>query len=479
MLLPIGHDQTTVRRMPWVTLTIIGLCLFVFILVAIAPTGEERVAVCEQRAVEFYLDHPYLELDPMLKGYTYYSMRQQAGGEPSSPPDTAEDLSRQQQELDGLAEGFFEARDNTPFYRWGLVPARPRPEAWLTHMLMHAGALHLFANLFILYLVGPPLEDSWGRPVFAAFYVAAGFLAALFFVARFPGIDEPLVGASGAISGVMGAFAVRFWNSRITFFYWLFFIKIYTGTFAAPAWLMLGLWGLLQVAFASGLWAFTSIADMGEVAFGAHVAGFVFGVGVAFLVKRFGIEERFIAPRIEASTLVHDAATVEAALDLAQQGRTEEAVLLLEADLDRNPRDADAASALWSIAVSTGMEARAAKRMVGPLESAARAGDDGLPALCWAELLRTAPEIDVAPSTAVRLGEIVLAAGLAADAEVTLRWFEDRVDQTTPVGLLVRLARMADRIGVRAPYAWLAVERPDLPLDVADELRAIVSRSRD
>jgi hypothetical protein len=131
---------------------------------------------------------------------------------------------------------------------------------------------------------------------------------------------------------------------------------------------------------------------------------------------------------------------------------------------------------LWSIAVSTGMEARAAKRMVGPLESAARAGDDGLPALCWAELLRTAPEIDVAPSTAVRLGEIVLAAGLAADAEETLRWFEERVDQTAPVGLLVRLARMADRIGVRAPFAELALDRPELPLEVADELRAMVSR---
>jgi membrane associated rhomboid family serine protease len=476
MLLPIGHDQTTVRRMPWVTLTIIGLCLLVFTLTAIAPSGEENIAACERRAVEFYLDHPHLALDPALKGYTYYSLRQQRSEETPSPPVSADDLRREQLELDGLVTAFFEARDNTPCSRWGLIPARPRPVTWLTHMLMHAGALHLFANLFILYLVGPPLEDAWGHPLFAVFYVAAGLLAALFFVARFPAIDEPLIGASGAISGVMGAFAVRYGNSRITFAYWLFLIKIYTGTFEAPAWLMLGLWALMQVAFASGMWAFTSIADMGNVAFGAHVAGFVFGVGVAVLVKKLDIEERFIDPPIERGTVVHDARSVEAALDLAQRGRADEAVLLLERDLERNPRDADAASALWTIAVAAGMGARVAQRMGVPLEAAARAGDDGLPALCWGELLRTAPEIDVATSTAVRLGEIVLAAGLSSDAEETLRWLEGRVGGTTPVGLLVRLARMADHLGVRAPFAELALVRGELPPEIEEELRTLFSR---
>jgi membrane associated rhomboid family serine protease len=433
MLLPIGHEQTTVRRMPWVTLTIIGLCLVAYVLTIIAPSAEGVIANRERRAVEFYLAHPYLELDPQLKGHTYYSLRQQAAAEVPAPDD-AEQLGDEQRELNYLVEAVFEARDNTPFYRWGLIPARQKPVAWLTHMLMHAGLLHLLGNLFILYLVGPPMEDAWGHPLFAGFYVAAGLVAAFFFIAGHPDIDEPLVGASGAIAGVMGAFAVRYWNTRITFFYWVFFLRIYTGTFAAPAWLMLGLWVVGQVAYMSGLWAFTTVADMGDVAFGAHVAGFVFGVAIAFFIKKLAIEERFVEPSIESRQVVHEAKSIERAFDLSRQGRAEEGLTLLERELERNPHDADAALALWNLAVTAGAEARVAQNMVPTL---------------------------------------------AADAEETLRWIEDRFDTSTPVGQLVRLARMASHLGMKAPFAELALARSDLPPEVAEELRNITARSRE
>jgi membrane associated rhomboid family serine protease len=301
-------------------------------------------------------------------------------------------------------------------------------------MLMHAGLLHLLGNLFILYLVGPPMEDAWGHPLFAGFYVAAGLVAAFFFIAGHPDIDEPLVGASGAIAGVMGAFAVRYWNTRITFFYWVFFLRIYTGTFAAPAWLMLGLWVVGQVAYMSGLWAFTTVADMGDVAFGAHVAGFVFGVAIAFLIKKLAIEERFVEPSIESRQVVHEAKSIERAFDLSRQGRAEEGLTLLERELERNPHDADAALALWNLAVTAGAEARVAQNMVPTL---------------------------------------------AADAEETLRWIEDRFDTSTPVGQLVRLARMASHLGMKAPFAELALARSDLPPEVAEELRNITARSRE
>jgi hypothetical protein len=322
------------------------------------------------------------------------------------------------------------------------------------------------------------MEDAWGYPLFAVFYIAAGFVAAFFFIAGHPTIDEPLVGASGAIAGVMGAFAVRYWNTRITFFYWVFFLRIYTGTFSAPAWLMLGLWAAGQVAYMSGLWAFTTVADMGDVAFGAHVAGFVFGVAVALLIKRLSIEERFIEPSIESRMVVHEAKSIDRAFELSRQGRPEEGLILLEQELERDPRNLDTASALWSLAVSTGDHQRVAQRMIPPLEAAARSADEGFPGLCWGELLRKAPDINLSSATALRLGEIVLTAGLAADAEETLRWIEDRVDPSTPVGQLVRLARMADHLGVRAPFAELALARSDLPAEIAEELRGISTRSR-
>jgi membrane associated rhomboid family serine protease len=294
MLLPIGHEETTVRRMPWVTLTIIGVSVVAFILTAIAPSGEDRFAFSERQAVGYFLDHPYLELDERLKDYTYYSLRQQRNRQDIAQPDDADELHLQQRELDALVEAFDEVRNSTPYYRWGLVPTDQRAAAWLTHMMMHVGLLHLFGNLFIFYLAGPPLEGAWGHFPFAVFYVVAGLVAAFFFIAGYPDVDEPLIGASGAIAGVMGAFAVRYWKTRITFFYFFFFFKIYTGTFTAPAGLMLGLWVLAQIAFASGWWAFMGMADMGEIAFEAHIAGFIFGAGVAFFVRRFALEERFL-----------------------------------------------------------------------------------------------------------------------------------------------------------------------------------------
>jgi membrane associated rhomboid family serine protease len=477
MLLPIGHEQTTVRRMPWVTLTIIALCLVAFVLTLIAPSGEERVAAAELRALEYFFAHPYLELHPELKGYTYYSLKQLEAPE-SSPPEEFERQQIEQRELDNLVDAFLAGRSDTPYYRWGLVPTDQRAVAWLTHMLMHVGLLHLFGNLFILYLAGPPLEDAWGRPAFAIFYLVSGLVAALFFIAGHSEVNEPLVGASGAIAGVMGAFAVRFWKTRITFFYFVFFVRIYTGTFAAPAWLMLGLWVVGQIAFASGWWAFASIGDMGDVAFEAHIAGFIFGAVVAFVVRRFAIEQRLVKSAGEEHRIVHQARSAETALDLAHQGRVDEAVALLEGDLDRNPQDADAASALWTIAASAGKETQVAQRLVPALEASARSGDDGLPSLCWGELLRSNPEIDVAAATAIRLAEMLLAAGLDEDAATTLGWLEGRVNRATPVGQLMHLARMAEAIGIRAPYAELALARPELPVEVAEELRAVIARDR-
>jgi membrane associated rhomboid family serine protease len=470
MLLPIGHEETTVRRMPWVTLTVIGLCVLVFILTLLAPSGEERIATAEARALEYFLDHPYLELDQELKGYAYYALKQMDRQVHSEPDDFAT-LRSEQAELDAFVDAYYETRGQTPYFRWGLVPTDQRAVAWFTHMLMHVGLLHLFGNLFILYLAGPPLEDAWGHVFFALFCVASGLVAAFFFVAGYPDIDEPLIGASGAISGVMGAFAIRYWNTKITFFYFVFFLKIYTGTFAAPAWLMLGLWVFAQFAYASGWWAFTSFGDMGDIAFEAHIAGFIFGIAVAVVVKKLAFEQRFVDRKIQERGLVHEARAVEKAHELVHLDRVDEAIALLEAELDHNPRDADAASALWNIAAAVGGEPAIAHRMVPALEASARTGDEGIPALCWGEVLKTAPQIDIAPATAVRLGEIALAAGLDDDAAATLRWLENRVSSSTPVGQLVRLARMASRMGIRAPFADLALARPELPPEVAEELR--------
>ena len=469
MLFPIGHDQATVRRMPWVTFGIIGLCLLAFLYTIIAPGDETEVVEAEVRAVEYFVDHPYLEFDSQLKGFVYYSLRQTRDDDPI-PPSDAGRVRAEQEELDGFAAAFFVARNRMPTWRWGLVPAEVKPTALITHTFIHAGILHLLGNLFIFYLVGPAMEDVWGRPLFALFYALSGVAAALVFVARYPNLMEPLIGASGAIAGVMGAFAVRYWNSRISFFYFVWMIRIYQGTFSAPAWLMLGLWAIGELAFAMGFWAIFSIADLGDVGFLAHVGGFVFGVGCAFLIESLRIEERFIEPVHDRHETVHESAAVERLVELARQGRTEGAMRGLETLLAQRPDDADAAAALWNTASQADVPSRAIPAILPAIEAAVRAGDPGLPAQIWAEVVRQSPEVKIDLRMATRAAELLMREGMHGDVEMTLDWLAGRVDSSTPEGLLVRLARLSQRLNMPTPFAALALERPDLSPDLQAEL---------
>lgn len=472
MLLPIGSDQTTVRRMPWITLGIMALCVVAYVGTLIAPGDERSIVEAEIEAVEYFLQHPFLELDPQLKGYLYYSLRQVQGEDPPRPGDDG--LVREQQaELGALTAAFFDARNGLPFWRWGLVPADMKASAFITHTFIHAGILHLLGNLFFLYLVGPAIEDVWGRPIFLGFYLLSGVVAALVFAAKYPDLNEPLIGASGAVAGVMGAFAIRFRDSRITFYYFVWMIRIYQGTFSAPAGLMLGLWALGELAFAMGWWAFFSVADLGDVGFLAHVGGFVFGVGFAFLVSRLGIEERFVEPAVERYEIVHDASAVESCLVLERQGRTEEALRSLEAVLVDDPTNADAAAALWNAAVRADVPSRAVPLVLPAVEAAARAGDAGLPAQVWADLLRTVPENDADLRTATRVAELLMSEGMDGDVELTLSWLAGRVDTATPEGLLVRLDRLARRLSVSTPFAALALEKADLSPELRTELQSL------
>lgn len=142
----------------------------------------------------------------------------------------------------------------------------------LTSMFLHGGWAHLIGNMWFLWLFGNNVEDSMGRGRYLAFYLLCGLGAALFQVAVQPGSVLPLVGASGAISGIMGAYVVLYPRIRVHMF---ILIVIFPWTFTLPAFLMIGYWFLLQLF--GGL---VTSSDAGGVAFWAHVGGFLAGVAL-------------------------------------------------------------------------------------------------------------------------------------------------------------------------------------------------------
>jgi membrane associated rhomboid family serine protease len=155
----------------------------------------------------------------------------------------------------------------------------------LTSMFLHGSWMHLIGNMWFLWLFGNNIEDSTTRPRFLAFYLLSGLAAAAGQILADPASEIPMVGASGAISGVMGAYLVLFPSVRV---FTLVPLGFFVTSMALPAWVMLLYWAFLQ--FAGGI---TSIVgeESGGVAFWAHVGGFVAGI---VLIKIFERRDRVV-----------------------------------------------------------------------------------------------------------------------------------------------------------------------------------------
>ena len=148
----------------------------------------------------------------------------------------------------------------------------------VSSMFLHGGWMHLIGNMWFLWLFGNNVEDSMTRPRFIAFYLLCGLAAALAQVLAEPTSYIPMVGASGAISGVMGAYLVLYPTTRV---FTIVPLGFFITTIAVPAWVMLIYWMAIQIL--GGLAG--SVAEQGGgVSFWAHVGGFLAGV---ILIKVF------------------------------------------------------------------------------------------------------------------------------------------------------------------------------------------------
>ena len=157
----------------------------------------------------------------------------------------------------------------------GVVPAAFSWPAVLSSMFLHAGWLHVGGNMLYLWIFGDNVEDRLGHVRFVLFYLVCGAVAALGQVAASPSSMVPMIGASGAVAGVMGAYFVMYPQSRVlTAVFIVFFLDL----IEIPAIFFLGIWFLMQLFSGVGSIG-VNAADAG-VAFWAQIAGFVVGAAV-------------------------------------------------------------------------------------------------------------------------------------------------------------------------------------------------------
>ncbi len=162
---------------------------------------------------------------------------------------------------------------------WGVTPADFTLSAVLTAMFVHADFGHLFSNMLFLWIFGDNVEDRMGHGRYLLFYFICGLAAAALQLVFEAGSQVPMVGASGAIAGVLGAYLVLFPHSRVLTLVFITFIEV-------PAVLLLGIWFIIQLFSGLGTLAAVRTEDVGGVAFWAHAGGFMAGTALVLLFRR-------------------------------------------------------------------------------------------------------------------------------------------------------------------------------------------------
>jgi len=178
-------------------------------------------------------------------------------------------------------------------YQYGLVPGfidwgdTVTLLPFVTSMFMHGGFMHIISNMWYLAVFGDNVEEKLGAVKYIMFYLAAGFVASYTQYLVDPDSMIPMIGASGAIAGVLGFYLVTFPHATVkTLVVWYFRV----GITDISAVILLGFWGVTQVFQSIG--SITSL-ESGGTAWFAHIGGFAFGMVVAFLVKKMGKELDF------------------------------------------------------------------------------------------------------------------------------------------------------------------------------------------
>ncbi len=342
---------TGVRRLPIITFALIGINILVFMITyPIASAESRRISQVNAKMIKIeirYYSRNMSNLNASRSGsqmqivQAMKEIREKIhSGKIKLDPEDEEVYKNLAKKLENLKKNYI-------FIKFGFTPAKFSFLGLIFSMFLHGGFFHILGNMWFLWFVGCNVEDDWGRPAFLGFYLLSGIVANLIFKVGFPHLNVPLIGASGAIAGVMGAFTFKHFMSKVVLGYmFIIFIRPIFGTFKVFAGVILGLWFLEQIFYARYFGG-------SGVAYLAHIGGFLFGLVLGAIMKYTGIEEKYIAPKIDKEIDFVDS-KFRKGIELRAQGKTDEAIYALTEHLKEHPSDFVAYKELVEIYQSKG-----------------------------------------------------------------------------------------------------------------------------
>jgi rhomboid family protein len=346
LLIPLRHENMSGRRWPIITFALIALNVAIFLFTHWKIEAEQpKRSEVRMHLVILAATHPELKATPAATEFIdrvkkdsgpYWDRIASSSRTLRDPWDAQlrlqDDPVILQSQMDTLCQQFEESQQTSILDNYGFVPAHPRPTSYITANFLHAGWLHLIGNLWFLWLSGFILEDNWGRLIYSVFYLVAGTASLLFYAWCSPGSYIPLVGASGAVAALMGAFLVRFPKMKIEMAIVSLFYRF---KFKAAAYWLLPLWLAMEFLYGAALGQSSSVAHW------AHVGGFLFGMLGAFVIQKTGLEQKASA-KIEAEIAWTGDPAVVQAQEALDQGKQDEAVAILEKHVAEKPSSTDA-----------------------------------------------------------------------------------------------------------------------------------------
>jgi membrane associated rhomboid family serine protease len=286
VLIPYAHEDAS-GRVPVATLALIAVCVLAFVLTSIrdAPGRSELSRLCEE-AVALAVKHPSLDVKGL--GWSGCALEEYAarGRALQLPGKTGTGLELALGSLGARVRRAEELQALQLLRRHGYVPSTGGWLGALTSLFLHSGLLHLLGNMLCLWLIGPAMERRWGSALMGTVYLAGGILAAEAYRVSGP-VDPqlPLVGASGAVGAMVGAFLLRCPQSKIRLFWSLWWFR--WGNLAVPGWAV-----LVPAWMVSELWSASAhgLPGMGTPGTVIHGAGLGFGVAAGGLLALVRLE---------------------------------------------------------------------------------------------------------------------------------------------------------------------------------------------
>jgi membrane associated rhomboid family serine protease len=421
-------------------------------------------------AVDFAIRNPTVQIPPRLLPAIRAVLPNFDSNEIFAFLKKGRDENALQKEFEGVVTRAFDNLDSHPFRALGVVPAAPRVAGFATHLFVHVGWVQLLGAVLLLMLAGPLLEPLWGRSGFAALVAVSGLVSAGVFCLVHSGADRALLGAGGAVSGVMAAALVRFAREEVDLLRWLSPLK--SVELIAPGWIL----GLLWIAYEGALWYAVPGALPGGVdtaiGYTAHAAGALLGGALAFGAIHVELEKRVGT----SPPTVVNRARGEKRFDLQQvfrareRGDSDAAFEMLLAESRRSARNRDAVTTFWEMAIERGEAEVATPAMLQLVCEEIRRGAEDVGVSHWRELTQHQPEARVELPVLLKLIPFIRRIDGESAAVLALQQAMDCSEDGPPSREAAQIARLATDL--EAGIARAAAERA-----LADETLAEAHRA--